>query len=144
MIRLDYIKTRSAPAAWLLSVLLVFAPLGAHAAERVVLCIESDGEIAVERAEDADCAGGNDEHDPLGSAHCDVCTDVPLPAGGDADCASFKTEAGPSAQTVLPFVVLLPGLDRLPTLSPKAFPSQDGRGAFPSDSAPLRSVVLLV
>jgi hypothetical protein len=143
MPRLSSIKTVSAPAVWLLSTLMLFAPLGAHAAG-AVLCIESDGEVTVERAEGAMCAEGAGEHTPLGDTHCESCTDVPLPSGGDAECASFKTESGPSAQTVLPVVALLPALDRLPTPSPKASPSQDGRGTHPVDPAPLRSVVLLI
>ncbi len=140
---LHRIKAQSAPAAWLLSALMLFAPLGAHAVG-AVLCIETDGAVAVERTEGAACANGADERDPLGSTHCSACTDVPLPSGSDADCASFKTERGPSAQTLLPVVALLPALDRLPTPFPKAFPSQAGRGALPSDPAPLRSVVLLI
>ena len=140
---LHSIKTITAPAVWLLSALMLVAPLGAHAAG-AVLCIEADGEVAVERAEGAACAEGADERVPLGATHCDVCTDVPLPSGGDADCASFKTESGPSAQTALPVIAVLPPLDRLPTPSLKAPTSQDGRGALPSDPAPLCSVVLLI
>jgi hypothetical protein len=143
MLSLHRIKVQAAPAVWLLSTLMLFAPLGAHAAG-AVLCIEADGEVAVEGAEGAMCTEGIGEHVPLGTTHCDTCTDVPLPSGGDAECASFKTESGPSAQTVLPVVALLPALDRLPTPSPKASPSQDGRGTHPVDPAPLRSVVLLI
>ncbi|MEP0547689.1 MAG: hypothetical protein ABJF88_12210 [Rhodothermales bacterium] len=140
---LHRIKAQAASAAWLLSALMLFAPLGAHAVG-AVLCIEADGEVAVERSEGAACAEGADEHVPLGTTHCDPCTDLPLPSGGDTDCASFKTESGPSAQTVLSVVALLPASDRAPTPSPAASPLQDGRGALPPDPALSRSVVLLI
>ncbi len=140
---LSSIKTHSAPAVWLLSTLMLFAPLGAHAAG-AVLCIESDGEVAVERAEGAMCAEGADEHAPLGDTHCESCTDVPLPSGGDAECASFKTESGPSAPTLLPVAALLPPLDRLPIQPPAAATSKAGQASLLSDPAPLRSVVLLI
>ena len=135
------IKAHSAPAVWLLSTLMLFAPLGAHAVG-AVLCIESDGEVAVERAEGAMCAEGTGEHTPLGVTHCESCTDVPLPSGGDADCASFKTESGPSAQTLLPVAGLLPPLDRLAVQA--ASTSKAGQASLLSDPAPLRSVVLLI
>ncbi|MEP0547666.1 MAG: hypothetical protein ABJF88_12095 [Rhodothermales bacterium] len=138
---LSSIKTHSAPAVWLLSTLMLFAPLGAHAVG-AVLCIESDGEVAVERAEGAMCAEGTGEHTPLGVTHCESCTDVPLPSGGDAECASFKTESSPSAQTFLPVTALLPVLDRLPVQV--ASMSKAVQVSLPSTPAPLRSVVLLI
>jgi hypothetical protein len=141
MLSLHSIKAITAPAVWLLSALMLFAPLGAHAAG-AVLCIEADGEVAVERAEGAACAEGADEHVPLGATHCDVCTDVPFPSGGDADCASFKTESGPSAQTVLPVVALLPALNRLLAQPSVASPSKAGQVPLPPGPAPLGSVVL--
>jgi hypothetical protein len=137
------IKAHSAPAVWLLSVLMLFAPLGAHAVG-AVLCIESDGEVTVERAEGATCADGAGEHAPPGVTHCESCTDVPLPSGGDAECASFKTEMGPSAQTFLSVAALLPPLDHLPVLPPAVSTSKAGQASLLSDPAPLRSVVLLI
>ena len=138
---LHRVKAQSAPAVWLLSTLLLFAPLGAHAAG-AVLCIEADGEVAIERAEGAMCAEGVGERVPPGTTHCDVCTDVPLPSGGDADCASFKTESGPSAQTVLPVVALLPALNRLLAQPSVASSSKAGQVLLPPRPAPLGSVVL--
>ena len=137
------IKAQSAPAVWLLSTLLLFAPLGAHATG-AVLCIEADGEVAVERAEGAMCVEGVGERVPPGATHCDVCTDVPLPSGGDTDCASFKTERGPSAQTVLSVAAVLPILDHVPVQPPTVASSHSEEGRPLSDPAPLRSVVLLI
>ena len=140
---LSSIKTHSAPAVWLLSTLMLFAPLGAHAAG-AVFCIEADGAVAVERAIGSACADGDEESTPFDDTHCTACTDVPLPSGGDADCASFKTENGPSAQTLLPVVALLLPLDRLPVQPSVASTSKAGEASLPSDPAPLRSVVLLI
>ena len=120
---------------------MLFAPLGAHATG-AVLCIEADGEVAIERAEGAICVEGVGERVPPGVTHCDVCTDVPLPSGGDAECASFKTESSPSAQTFLPVTALLPVLDRLPVQV--ASMSKAVQVSLPSTPAPLRSVVLLI
>lgn len=140
---LHRIKAQSAPAVWLLSALMLFAPLGAHAVG-AVLCIESDGEVTVERAVGSACTDGVNEPSPFDDTHCTACIDVPLPSGGDTDCASFKTENGPSAQTVLPVVSLLPALDRLPVQPPTSVSPRSGQAAAPSDPAPLRSVVLLI
>ena len=136
---LSSIKTHAAPAVWLLSVLMLFAPLGAHAAG-AVLCIEADGEVALERAEGAACAEAADEHTAPGVSHCDSCTDVPLPSGGDTDCASYKMESGPSAQTVLPLAALLPAMEHV-SFQPLAS-SSFGEDVPPPGPAPLRSVVL--
>ena len=140
---LSSIKTHSAPAVWLLSTLMLFAPLGAHAAG-AVFCIEADGAVAVERAVGSACTDGDEGSTPFDDTHCTACTDVPLPSGGDADCASFKTENGPSAQTLLPVVALLQPLDRLPVQPPTSVSPRSGKAAVPSDPALLRSVVLLI
>jgi hypothetical protein len=143
MLGLHHIKAQTAPAVWLLSVLMLFAPLGAHAAG-AVFCIEADGAVAVERAIGSACTDGDDESAPFDDTHCTACTDVPLSSGGDADCASFKTESGPSAQTLLLVTALLPPLDRLPVQPSVASTSKAGEASLPSDPAPLRSVVLLI
>lgn len=135
------IRRKSAPVAWLLAVLLGFAPLGQHAAG-AVLCIEADGRIAAEAATGAAC--DSDEAPVSGASHGGSCTDVPLPSGGDADCAAFKAESGPTAQVFLSVVAVLPAL--APTLP------GDRRDLRVSDSslqglpglASLRSVVLLI
>jgi hypothetical protein len=157
MLLLHSIKKRSAPAAWLLTVLLMFAPLGRHAAA-AVLCFGADGHIATELAEGTACitsathAPAHDPSDPeaavtdnhTGGTHCGPCTDVPLPTGGDADCASFKTESGPTAQMTLSVVALLPMLHHLQAAFSAARQAGDRQPPRPSDTSFVRSVVLLI
>lgn len=152
MPRLHSIKKQTAPAAWLLMVLLAFAPLGRHAAT-AVLCFGWDGHVATELAGGSACIdapadvpavpAATDSY-PAGASHCGACTDIPIPTGGDTDCISFKTESGPTAQTILSVVALLPAPHHLHAPSPAAQPAQDGQPALPSDPALLRSVVLLI
>lgn len=140
---LHRIKAHSAPAVWLLSALMLFAPLGAHAAG-AVLCIEADGTVAVERSVGSACTDGANKPAPFDDTHCTACTDVPLPSGGDTDCASFKTESTPTAQTTLPVVAVLPAPHHLQATSLPA-PSAMGEDATPpSDPVLLCSVVLLI
>ncbi|MGI9176015.1 MAG: hypothetical protein ACR2GR_11925 [Rhodothermales bacterium] len=120
---------------------MAFAPLGQHVAG-AVLCIGEDGHVAAESAAGAAC--GSDEAPSTDLSHCGSCTDVPLPSGGDADCAAFKVESGPTAQVLLPVIAVLPASARalsrdLGRLCLSSLPLQG-----PSGLAPLRSVVLLI
>lgn len=153
MPHLHSIKKQTAPAAWLLLVLLALAPLGQHATA-VVLCFGWDGHVATELAGGSACSDApanasaapvaSTDGDAPGASHCGPCTDVPLPNGGDTDCVSFKAESGPTAQTILPVVALLPAPHHLAGASVNVPEAQDGPPARPSDPALLRSVVLLI
>ena len=133
------LRRKSAPVAWLLAALLVFAPLGHHAAG-AVLCIEADGRIAVESGAGASC--GSDAAPAEDLSHCGSCTDVPLPSGGDTDCAALKVESGPTAQVLLPLVATLPAL--APLGDQRGFQVFRSPLRGPSDLVPLCSVVLLI
>ena len=133
------LRRKSAPVAWLLAALLVFAPLGHHAAG-AVLCIEADGRIAAESGAGASC--GSDEMPAADLSHCGSCTDVPLPSGGDTDCAALKVESGPTAQVLLPFIAMLPAL--VPSSDQHGFRISDSPLQGLPDLGSLRSVVLLI
>lgn len=144
MPRLQTLKQRTTPVAWLLGTLLAFAPLGPHAAA-AVLCFGADGHVTAELAGGSRCADAPaDVPVDTDASHCEVCIDVPLPSGGDADCASFTTERAPTAQVVLPVAALLPAPHHLQATSQAASYAHDGGTAPPIDPAPLRSVVLLI
>ena len=155
MLGLLAIKKTFSRLAAPLAVLLVIAPLGQHAANSV-LCIGGNGHVAAEVASCSGCAAPADtESAPAGDvpgsgsggtdgSHCGACTDIPLPAGGDADCVSFKSETGPSAQIVLSVVATLL-TPRLTDTAHDGLLIQPARSATsPSDPTLLRSVVLLI
>jgi hypothetical protein len=156
--RLQTIKKRTTSAAWLLVVLLVFAPLGPHAAA-AVLCFGADGHIAAELAGGSACTdaptdapalpvdaaeGASTDGVPQDVSHCGTCTDIPLPSGGDEDCASFTTERAPTAQAFLPLVQVLPARHHLPSPPPFTSSALDGHATPPADPVLLSSVVLLI
>lgn len=145
MLRSHTITRRSAPVAWLLAVLLAFAPLGQHAAG-AVLCIGEDGHVAAESATGASCGSddGSDEAPVSDASHCGSCADVPLPSGGDADCVAFKAENGPTAQVLLPVVAVLPALAPALPGGRRGLQVSDPPLQDPPDLAFLRSVVLLI
>ncbi len=87
----------SALTSLALAVLMLVAPIGPHASG-LVLCLESDGSIALEFLAGLDCAGEED-HDPHESptvhassesdSHCQSCVDVAIGLSADLDCSSY-------------------------------------------------------
>ena len=147
---LHVIKKKATPLVWLIAALLVLLPLGQHAVG-AVLCIGQDGHVAAEGVAGTICDTPHEvSTDPSAvqgedqSSHCGPCTDIPLPTGGDVDCASFKTESGPTAQVHLPIVAVLPSL----TLSDDDQRVQPSLLEAPATVSPtltsLRSTVLLL
>lgn len=100
---LHTIKSNTAPLAWLLTWMLILAPVGPHAVAGVVLCIESNGQAVLERAVGLQCGPtvqetshhtdkGHTDHSTVrtaspanGVTHCESCIDIVLPSGGDDD-----------------------------------------------------------
>jgi hypothetical protein len=92
----------------------------------MVLCIGSDGHVATEAAGEARCADASRDviaahesgpdalRDGSGPdcAECGPCTDLPIGGRNDQECASFRTESGPTAQTILAIASVLPPADR--------------------------------
>lgn len=152
-VSLKTIKKKAAPLTWLFATLLILLPLGRHTAG-AVLCIGQDGHVATEGVVGSTCA--SPYHNPAPSSaeecetpqnspsHCGPCTDIPLPTGGDVDCASFKAESGLTAQVFLPLVAVL----ATPILSETAWYTQRTRlevlAAESPELASLRSTVLLL
>lgn len=143
MPQLHTIKKNSGLTAWTLAVLLLFAPLGAHATG-AVLCIEEDGEIAVEIAEGDSCIGDGHEHSPSEEPHCEKCLDIPLPSAGDDDCTSFKVESSPSAQVALQVVGRLPSPAMLAEEASEQFGYKNLGDGEPSNRFVDSRVVLLI
>ncbi len=146
---LDVIKKKTTPLVWLIAALLVLLPPGQHAVG-AVLCIGQDGHVAAEGVAGTTCASSHElSTDPSivhedQPTHCGPCIDILLPTGGDADCASFKTESGPTAQVHLPIFAVLPSL----TLSDDDQRAQPSLLEAPATVSPtltsLRSTVLLL
>ncbi len=119
MPRLQTIKMRLAPVAWLLAGLVALAPLGPHAS-KLVLCFGMDGHIAAE------------------TSHAEDCVDVPIPTGNDAKCSSFKAESGPATVAVVVTTGFLPLPVRAHAPARTALPAAYGQTDLH------RSVVLLI
>lgn len=150
------VKQTTASLAWLLIGMLVLAPMGRHATG-VVLCIEGDGRINVERTNGIACttflktaSHSKESHDVLESSgaddpeHCEKCIDIVIPTGGDEDCVTYKGTSGPSLLTDLPFTATLSSdLFVLPVLARHTWVQKAGNLSL-SDPTPLRSVVLLI
>lgn len=115
---LQRIRKRAAALVWLLSTVLVSFPLGVHAAD-IVLCIETDGQVAIEDFVGNSCGSsvtlGLLEHQsheltvkPQGEAsHCGSCIDIPIRTSSDKDCSSFRVEPAKYADFQLYRVVWL-------------------------------------
>lgn len=154
MPRLRSIKKHTSPLAWVLTALLAISPMGQHTVY-AVLCIGADGHIDSEVLGVSGCNSPADEprtdaHDGverdngMEGSHCGSCSDIPLPTGGDTDCASFKTESGPSASTILAVVSVVEETRGITAVSPPATGAMSGHPAPAQVLAELHGVVLLI
>lgn len=142
------------PVVWLLTTVLVGFPLGVHAAD-IVLCIEADGQVAIENFVDASCgstvATGDSKHSshPLevlqsnaNTSHCDACIDIPIRTSSDNDCTSFRVDAAKYVDVELQPIAWLsvtPALKKIPFVTLADAPSSGNGWQLTS----LETVVLL-
>jgi hypothetical protein len=126
----------------------LFSLMDAEAFARLVVCVGTDGHVAVETSSDGDCCRPGDEADrafafaaPEGG-HCGECKDVRIANPGPD--VPLVGRAVPAPDEAKPVLALLPFPDEVavPRIPNRAAPIAPSIPEL--TSPPLRSIVLLI
>jgi len=145
MVSLSDLKALCPIVVWFIAAMMVVAPLSPHATS-AVLCISEDGHVHAEKADGFTCDRTiGDRVTEQHTAHTESgsCTDVPLPSGGDSDCASFLQASTPNIVVAAQWVPDLPSVDTSREYTPAMAHFEKTEG-WNAEIPFVRTVVLII